>query len=85
LDAKGNNILSVTRQLGILIGRGTPFKVYVVAFGPAGCAETPSGSPLDSLSGLAKAGGGSCAPAASGSAPLQQQLAQDISTLSTGG
>jgi hypothetical protein len=85
VDQAGNSIVTVSSQLGFLAGRGSPFKVYIIAFGPAGCAETPSGSQADSLNGLAKVGGGSCMPAASGSGPLQQQLAQDISTLSTGG
>jgi Mg-chelatase subunit ChlD len=77
-DPHGKNMLttiSTLRELGV--------KVYVIAFGPAGCGETPSGLSADSLTRLAQAGGGTCVNAASGG--LAQQLAQDISTLSTGG
>ena len=82
-DAGGNDMATITSLLNTKKPGGLPVKVYVIAFGPAGCAETPSGLSGDSLNALAKAGGGTCADAASGS--LQQQLAQDLSALSTGG
>ncbi|HEY7278241.1 MAG TPA: substrate-binding domain-containing protein [Trebonia sp.] len=82
-DQGGNDMATITNLLNAQKPNGLPIKVYVIAFGPAGCAETPSGLSGDSLNALAKAGGGACANAASGS--LQQQLAQDISALSTGG
>jgi hypothetical protein len=82
-DLGGNDMAKITNLLNAQRPGGLPIKVYVIAFGPAGCAETPSGLSGDSLNALAKAGGGTCAYAASGS--LQQQLAQDISALSTGG
>jgi hypothetical protein len=82
-DPGGNDMAKITNLLNAQKPGGLPIKVYVIAFGPAGCAETPSGLSGDSLNALAKAGGGTCASAASGS--LQQQLAQDISALSTGG
>jgi hypothetical protein len=85
VDPGKNSIVTVSSQLGFLAGQGLPFKVYIIAFPPAGCAETPSGSSADSLHALANAGGGNCTTAASGSGALQQQLAQDVSTLSTGG
>jgi Bacterial extracellular solute-binding protein len=58
VDPGKNSIVTVSSQLGFLAGQGLPFKVYIIAFGPAGCAETPSGSSADSLTALAKAGGG---------------------------
>jgi hypothetical protein len=82
-DAGGKDMVAITNLLAAQKPGSLPIKVYVIAFGPAGCAETPSGLSGDSLNALAKAGGGTCADAASGS--LQQQLAQDISALSTGG
>lgn len=82
-DAGTNDMATITSLLNTRKPGGLPVKVYVIAFGPAGCAETPSGLSGDSLNALAKAGGGACADAASGS--LQQQLAQDLSALSTGG
>jgi hypothetical protein len=82
-DAGGKDMAAITNLLAAQRPGSLPIKVYVIAFGPAGCAETPSGLSGDSLNALAKAGGGTCANAASGS--LQQQLAQDISALSTGG
>jgi hypothetical protein len=82
-DAGGKDMAAITNLLAAQEPGSLPIKVYVIAFGPAGCAETPSGLSGDSLNALAKAGGGTCANAASGS--LQQQLAQDISALSTGG
>jgi len=82
-DPGGKDMITITNLLSAQKPGGLPIKVYVIAFGPAGCAETPSGLSGDSLTALAKAGGGTCANAASGS--LQQQLAQDISALSTGG
>lgn len=82
-DPGGKDMITITNLLSAQKPGGLPIKVYVIAFGPAGCAETPSGLSGDSLNALAKAGGGTCADAASGS--LQQQLAQDISALSTGG
>jgi hypothetical protein len=82
-DPGGKDMVAITNLLAAQKPGSLPIKVYVIAFGPAGCAETPSGLSGDSLTALAKAGGGTCANAASGS--LQQQLAQDISALSTGG
>lgn len=82
-DPGGKDMAAITNLLAAQKPGSLPIKVYVIAFGPAGCAETPSGLSGDSLNALAKAGGGTCANAASGS--LQQQLAQDISALSTGG
>ncbi|HEX7161184.1 MAG TPA: substrate-binding domain-containing protein [Trebonia sp.] len=82
-DPGGKDMAAITNLLAAQQPGSLPIKVYVIAFGPAGCAETPSGLSGDSLNALAKAGGGTCANAASGS--LQQQLAQDISALSTGG
>jgi hypothetical protein len=82
-DPGGKDMITITNLLSAQKPGGLPIKVYVIAFGPAGCAETPSGLSGDSLNALAKAGGGTCANAAGGS--LQQQLAQDISALSTGG
>lgn len=82
-DLGGNDMATITNLLNARKPNGLPIKVYVIAFGPAGCAETPSGLSGDSLNALAKAGGGACASAVSGS--LQQQLAQDLSALSTGG
>jgi hypothetical protein len=78
VDAHGTNMVKTITTLDQL-----RVKVYVIAFGPAGCGETPSGLFYDSLTWLAQAGGGTCVNAASGG--LAQQLAQDISTLSTGG
>jgi hypothetical protein len=83
IDAGHKDMIAITNQLNAEKPGGLPIKVYVIAFGPAGCAETPSGLSGDSLNALAKAGGGACADAASGS--LRQQLAQDLSALSTGG
>jgi hypothetical protein len=82
-DSGGNDMATITNLLNAQKPGGLPIKVYVIAFGPSGCAETPSGLSGDSLNALAKAGGGACANAVSGS--LQQQLAQDLSALSTGG
>jgi Bacterial extracellular solute-binding protein len=82
-DPGGKDMAAITNLLAAQKPGSLPIKVYVIAFGPAGCAETPSGLSGDSLNALAKAGGGTCANAAGGS--LQQQLAQDISALSTGG
>jgi hypothetical protein len=82
-DRNGHKIGDITTLLSGLTPGNLPIKLYVIGFGPAGCAETPSGLAADSLNALAKAGGTVCVAEQSGS--LQKLLAQDISTLSTGG
>ena len=82
-DTGGNDIGRVRDLLDALAPGGSPIKVDIIAFGTQGCAETPSGSAADSLTDLAKAGGGNCTDAAS--EPLQQELTDDIGALSTGG
>ena len=62
---------------------GSRLRVFVIAFGPPGCAESPSGQAAQSLEALAAATGGTCWNAA-GADPAQL-LGQVISQLSAGG
>jgi hypothetical protein len=62
---------------------GSRLRVFVIAFGPPGCAESPSGQAAQSLEALAAVTGGTCWNAA-GADPAQL-LGQVISQLSAGG
>jgi len=62
---------------------GSRLRVFVIAFGPPGCAESPSGQAAQSLEALAADTGGTCWNAA-GADPAQL-LGQVISQLSAGG
>jgi len=70
----------VTNIYRIATPGGVSLRVFVIAFGPPGCAESPSGHPGQSLTALAAATGGTCWGAAS--ADPRQLLSNAISQLS---
>jgi hypothetical protein len=79
-DPDRNTFVSVQNLLHPL-GAGQPLaRVFVIAFGDPGCAESPPGSPQDTLTALATANGGTCVNAND----LGQQLSLLISQLSVG-
>ena len=81
LDPDGNTLVSVQNLLHRL---GTPqplVRVFVIAFGDPGCAQSPPGSPRDTLTALATDNGGNCVNVND----LGQQLGQLVSQLSAGG
>jgi Bacterial extracellular solute-binding protein len=51
---------NVTQLYGVATPGGAPLRVFVIAFGPPGCAESPSGQAAQSLTALAAATGGTC-------------------------
>ena len=80
-DPDGNTLVSVQNLLHPL---GTPqplVRVFVIAFGDPGCAQSPPGSPRDTLTALATDNGGNCVNVND----LGQQLGQLVSQLSAGG
>ena len=79
-DPDRNTFVSVQNLLHPL-GAGQPLaRVFVIAFGDPGCAESPPGSPQDTLTALATANGGTCVNAND----LGQQLSLLVSQLSVG-
>jgi hypothetical protein len=80
-DPHGSSQLSVTGLFDKRPPGRSAIKLYVIAFGPEGCAESETTS-SQSLSNFAEAAGGSCL-SANGANP-QQLLAQVLSQISTG-
>jgi hypothetical protein len=79
-DPAGNTLVSVGDLLKP-IGAAQPIaRVFVIAFGDAGCAQAPPGSPRDTLAALATTNGGTCVNAND----LGQQLGQMVSQFSAG-
>jgi uncharacterized membrane protein YfcA len=81
-DPGGSSQLSVTGDFDKPPAGHSAIKLYIIAFGPEGCAESETTS-SQSLSYFAEAAGGSCL-SANGANP-QQLLAQVLSQISTGG
>lgn len=79
-DPDGNTLVSVHDLLHPLGATQPRIKVFVIAFGDPGCAESPPGSPQDTLSALATANGGNCVNVND----LGQQLGDLVSQLSAG-
>ena len=80
-DPDGNTLVSVQDLLHPL-GTAQPLvRVFVIAFGDPGCAQSPPGSPQDTLTALATANKGNCVNVND----LGQQLGQLVSQLSAGG
>jgi hypothetical protein len=79
-DPDGNTLVSVHDLLHPLSATQPRIKVFVIAFGEPGCAESPPGSPQDTLSALATANGGNCVNVND----LGQQLGDLVSQLSAG-
>jgi Bacterial extracellular solute-binding protein len=79
-DPDGNTFVSVHDLLRPLGATQPRIKVFVIAFGDPGCAESPPGSPQDTLSALATANGGNCVNVND----LGQQLGDLVSQLSAG-
>jgi hypothetical protein len=82
LDPGSSNFVTVTQTA--LRPPSLPaqarIKVFVIAFGPAGCTQTPDG-PGQSLEALATSTGGTCVNA---SGDLTRQLSLLISQLASG-
>ena len=81
LDPDGNTLISVQNLLHPLSATQPPIKVYVIAFGDPGCAQSPPGRPRDTLETLASTNGGNCVNVND----LGQQLGQMVSKRSAGG
>jgi Ca-activated chloride channel homolog len=82
-DPDGNSFGSVTGLLSHLTPGGSRIRVFIIAFGPAGCAQSASGDAGQSLAALANKADGTCLEA-NGADP-RQLLGQVISQLSAGG
>jgi hypothetical protein len=81
-DPGGSSQLSVTGYFDKPPPDYSAIKLYIIAFGPEGCAESET-NPSQSLFYFAEAAGGSCMPA-NGADP-HQLLAQVLGQISTGG
>jgi hypothetical protein len=82
-DPGGHNAISVAGTFDRPPAGHSPIRLYIIAFGPAGCAETGTGLGSPSLSALANATGGICLQA--GGSDPRQLLAQVLSQISAGG
>jgi hypothetical protein len=80
-DPGGSSQVSVTGYFNQPPPGHSAIKLYIIAFGPEGCAESETGS--QSLAVLADNNGGTCLPA-SGADPTQL-LAQVLGQISAGG
>jgi Bacterial extracellular solute-binding protein len=54
------NLNSVKSLYGLTMPGGARLRVFIIAYGPPGCAESPSGQAAQSLTALATATGGTC-------------------------
>ena len=78
---KGSEV-GVTGNFDLPPGGHSPIKLYIIAFGPEGCAESGTGSAGQSMAAFADATGGTCLQA-NGADP-HQLLAQVLGQISTG-
>ena len=82
-DPGGSSEVSVTGYFDRPLPGHSAIKLYIIAFGPEGCAESETNSASQSLAAFADATGGTCLQA-NGADP-NQLLAQVLSQISTGG
>jgi hypothetical protein len=81
-DPGGSSDIGVTGYFDRPQPGHSAIKLYIIAFGPAGCAESETNSASQSLAAFADATGGTCLQA-NGADP-DQLLAQVLGQISTG-
>jgi len=79
-DPDGNTLVSVKDLLHPLGATQPLVKVFVIAFGDPGCAQSPPANPQETLTALATGNGGTCVNVND----LGRQLGQLVSQLSAG-